>query len=206
MRTTILKSIPWIAIGQILGTIIIIPLGYYFINKYYYGSIKYNNEAEQYYQQYINNSDTIEMVLPQYDSDLYLYNTDAKRVFESFQLREKKGITMKDLLHANYIPFYSAAHNKYFNIMSFGDYSFEAWEGKKVILYVNKDDIRNLQYGTKENPIPVLQVKGVKSSIRSCNRDFDTLYMNEFYKNNVIRYLKYKMSKKEFNQRFKNNK
>ena len=65
--------------------------------------------------------------------------------------------------------------------------------------------MQNPQYGTKENPVPVLKMVGVNESIRLDNKDFDTTYMNEFYKNNVIRYLKYKMSKEEFNKRFKKN-
>ena len=74
----------------------------------------------------------------------------------------------------------------------------------KVILTVNKDDMNNPEYGTKENPVPVLKDIGVDESIRDYEKDYDKAYMDSFYRENVIRYLKYKMPKSEFKRRFKN--
>ena len=36
--------------------------------------------------------------------------------------------------------------------------------GRKVILTVNRDDMNNPEYGTKENPVPVLKDVGVDES------------------------------------------
>ena len=75
---------------------------------------------------------------------------------------------------------------------------------RKVILTVNRDDMNNPEYGTKENPVPVLKDVGVDESIRDNDQDYNKKYMDSFYRENVIRYLKYKMSKSEFKRRFKN--
>ncbi|QKH89873.1 hypothetical protein FIU21_10380 [Prevotella melaninogenica] len=76
--------------------------------------------------------------------------------------------------------------------------------GRKVTLTVNMDDMNNPEYGTKENPVPVLKDVGVDESIRDYDKDYDKAYMDSFYRENVVRYLKYKMSKSEFKRRFKN--
>ena len=75
--------------------------------------------------------------------------------------------------------------------------------GMKVILTVNREDMNNPEYGTKENPVPVLRDMGVEESIRDNDKDYDKAYMDSFYRENVIGYLKYKMPKGEFKRRFK---
>ena len=67
-----------------------------------------------------------------------------------------------------------------------------------------EDYMNNPAYGTKENPVPVLKDIGVDESIRDYEKDYDKAYMDSFYRENVIRYLKYKMPKSEFKRRFKN--
>ena len=105
----------------------------------------------------------------------------------------------------SYNPFYSVEYKKYLSIMYFVDISQMYWPyGRKVILTVNRDDMNNPAYGTKENPVPVLKDVGVDESIRDNDQDYNKKYMDSFYRENVIRYLKYKMSKSEFKRRFKN--
>ena len=76
--------------------------------------------------------------------------------------------------------------------------------GMKVTLMVNKDEMNNPKYGTKENPVPILRYIGVDESIRDYDKDYDRKYMDSVYSENVIGYLKYKMPKGEFKRRFKN--
>ena len=77
--------------------------------------------------------------------------------------------------------------------------------GMKVILTVNRDDMNNPEYGTKENPVPVLKDVGVDESIRDYDKDYDKAYMDSFYRGRMSYvYLKYKMPKSEFKRRFKN--
>jgi hypothetical protein len=205
---TVFKNIPWIVIGKIIGVALIIPIGNYLLNHFYYGGYKYNDEKEieQYYQQYIDNSDTLMLTMPKYGSEYYPPNKWGRTGSEtlSFEMRRNKG-TMDDFIHVPIVSFYSIKYKKHFVLMYFGYFiGMHDWGGVDVILTVNKDDMQNPEYGTEENPVPVLKAVGLTKSIRSNNKDFDTTYMNEFYNNNVKRYLKYKMSKEEFNKRFKN--
>ena len=64
--------------------------------------------------------------------------------------------------------------------------------------------MNNPEYGTKENPVPVLKAVGVSEPIWFSGKDTDSVFMDNFYRNNVINYLKYKMPKEEFERRFKN--
>ena len=66
--------------------------------------------------------------------------------------------------------------------------------------------MNNPQYGTKENPVPVLNVVGVSEPIWYDGRDTDSVFVDKFYRDNVIQYLKYKMPKEEFERRFKGKK
>ena len=63
--------------------------------------------------------------------------------------------------------------------------------------------MNNPAYGTKDNPVPVLKAVGVSEPIWFSGKDTDSVFMDNFYRNNVINYLKYKMPKEEFKRRFK---
>ena len=88
------------------------------------------------------------------------------------------------------------------NIISFRDVPGR-YGGKKVTLIVNREDMNNPQYGTEDNPVPVLNAIGVSEPIWFNGSDTDSVFMDKFYRNNVIQYLKYKMPKEEFERRFK---
>ena len=199
----IFKHIPMVTLGQILGTVVGFPLLIFLINIFYYSN-KYNDDAEQYYEDYMNNSYDIEVAMPEEKSKCYLKNQDEDvKTVETFRTR------MVNNYFANpsgwYIPFFSVEYKKYLSIMYFVDTSQMYWPyGRKVILTVNRDDMNNPEYGTKENPVPVLKDIGVDESIRDNDQDYDKAYMDSFYRENVIRYLKYKMPKSEFKKRFKN--
>ena len=51
----IFKYFPMVTLGQIIGTVIVFPLLLFLINIFYYSN-KYNDDAEQYYKEYMNNS------------------------------------------------------------------------------------------------------------------------------------------------------
>ena len=199
----IFKYIPMVTLGQILGTVVGFPLLCFLINIFYYSN-KYNDDAEQYYKEYMNKSYDIEVMMPEEKSQCYLKNQDEDvKTVETFRTR------MVNNYFANpsgwYIPFFSVEYKKYLSIMYFVDTSQMYWPyGRKVILTVNRDDMNNPEYGTKENPVPVLKDIGVDESIRDNDQDYDKAYMDSFYRENVIRYLKYKMPKSEFKKRFKN--
>ena len=198
----IFKYIPMVTLGQILGTIVGFPLLVFLINLFYFSN-KYNDNAEQYYKEYMNNSYDIEVTMPEEKSQCYLKNQD-----ENFRATETFITKMDNNYFSNpdgvYMPFYSGKYKKYFSIMCFLGLQDMWWPyGMKVFLTVNKDDMNNPAYGTKENPVPVLKDIGVDESIRDNDQDYDKAYMDSFYRENVIRYLKYKMPKSEFKRRFK---
>ena len=199
----IFKYIPMVTLGQILGAVVGFPLLVFLVNLFYFSN-KYNDDAEQYCEDYMNNSYDIEVAMPEEKSKCYLKNQDEDvKTVETFRTR------MVNNYFANpsgwYIPFFSVEYKKYLSIMYFVDTSQMYWPyGRKVILTVNRDDMNNPEYGTKENPVPVLKDIGVDESIRDNDQDYDKAYMDSFYRENVIRYLKYKMPKSEFKKRFKN--
>ena len=199
----IFKYIPMVTLGQILGTVVGFPLLCFLINIFYYSN-KYNDDAEQYCKEYMNNSYDIEVTMPQDNSKYYLENQDEDvKTVETFT----KKIDGNYFANPSgwYIPFYSVEYKKFLSIMYFVDISqMYCLYGRKVILTVNRDDMNNPEYGTKENPVPVLKDVGVDESIRDNDQDYNKKYMDSFYRENVIRYLKYKMPKSEFKRRFKN--
>ena len=199
----IFKYIPMVSLGQILGTVVGFPLLCFLINIFYYSN-KYNDDAEQYYKKYMNNSYDIEVTMPQDNSKYYLENQDEDvKTVETFTKKIDGNYFANP--SGSYNPFYSVEYKKFLSIMYFVDISqMYCLYGRKVILTVNRDDMNNPEYGTKENPVPVLKDVGVDESIRDYDKDYDKAYMDSFYRENVIRYLKYKMPKSEFKRRFKN--
>ena len=199
----IFKYIPMVTLGQILGTAVVFPLLCFLINIFYYSN-KYNDDAEQYCKEYMNNSYDIEVTMPEDKSKYYLENQDENvETMETFTTKIDGNYFANP--SGSYNPFYSVEYKKYLSIMYFVDTSQMYWPyGRKVILTVNRDDMNNPEYGTKENPVPVLKGIGVDESIRDYDKDYDKAYMDSFYRENVIRYLKYKMPKSEFKRRFKN--
>ena len=152
----------------------------------------------------MNNSYDIEVTMPEERSQYYLKNQN-----EDVETVETFITKIDGNYFANpegwYIPFYSVEYKKFLSIMYFVDISqMYCLYGRKVTLTVNRDDMNNPEYGTKENPVPVLKDIGVDESIRDNDQDYDKAYMDSFYRENVIRYLKYKMPKSEFKRRFKN--
>ena len=199
----IVKYFPMVTFGQIVGSVIVFPFILFLINIFYYSN-KYNDDAEQYCKEYMNNSYDIEVAMPEEKSKYYIENVD-KDVITSETFRERIDNNYFSNPRGLFLPFYSVEYKKYFNIMCFLGANLMHWPyNRKVILTVNRDDMNNPAYGTKENPVPVLKDIGVDESIRDNDQDYDKAYMDSFYRENVIRYLKYKMPKSEFKRRFKN--
>ncbi len=202
--TKYMSFIPWVLIGQVIGTLVVIPLGYFLFDKFYY-STKYERDdaVMEVYRSYMQQSYVIKCKMPDENSKCYLENVDNDVVtHERFKVKSRSNYF--DNPSAEYVPFYSMEHKKFFNIIFMGYFTTWGFYNKEVYLTVNKDDMYNPEYGTKDNPVPVLKMIGVDESIRDGDKDYDKAYMDSFYRKNVIRYLKYKMSKKEFERRFKN--
>ena len=111
----IFKYIPMVTLGQILGTVVGFPLLIFLINQFYYSN-KYNDDAEQYCEDYMNNSYNIEISMPEEKSQYYLENQDEEfHMSETFITKMDKNYFSNP--RAVYIPFYSVEYKKYFNII-----------------------------------------------------------------------------------------
>ena len=198
----IFNHIPMVLVGQIIGGMLVVPFIYFLINKLYF-PYKYNDNVEVYAEEYIKKSRRIKVYMNDYDSKMYLSNLEPEtKTLETFMVKMDGNYFANP--EARYIPFYSPEYKKYFSIMYFDFPKVYGYDNKEVYLTVNEDEMNNSAYGTKDNPVPVLKMVGVHESIRDNDRDYDQAYMVSFYHNNVIRYLKYKMPKEEFERRFKN--
>lgn len=194
---------PMVTLGQIIGCVVCFPLLIFLVNVFYYSN-KYNDDAVLYYKDYIKKSYNIIVTMPEEKSKYYLKNQDQDiKTSETFIKKIDNNFFSNP--EGYYIPFYSVEYKKYFSIMCFIGMNEMYWPyGMKVTLMVNKDEMNNPKYGTKENPVPILRYIGVDESIRDYDKDYDRKYMDSVYSENVIGYLKYKMPKGEFKRRFKN--
>lgn len=195
------RFIPYTALGRIIGGVIVVPLLYWIINLLFFSN-KYNDVTEQNADAYIKRSVIKEITMPAYDSGKYIGKHLVGHL--SYALNAQSD-GLSNTLIANTITFFCDKYQKYFIVICFKDYSIDDWENERVSIFVNKDEMLNPQYGTKDNPIPILQIKGIDKSIRVNNLDFDKSYMDRFYVYNVIQYLKYRMPKDEFERRFSGN-
>ncbi|QNN40657.1 hypothetical protein [Pedobacter roseus] len=81
--------------------------------------------------------------------------------------------------------------------------------GKETLMTINKDDLKNPTYGTKENPIPVFRVRENLPDSINKNRGAQDGWNVDITENqfiyNVEQYLTYIMPKEEFQRRFGKN-
>ena len=198
-----ISFIPWVLLGSLIGSAFVVPMVSNLIDKFYYKEKYNNNNAAIFYNQYKDNSYIIKVSMPNAGSKLYLHNVDR----EKYPLCEVFDTTYdsRNFFNnpsADYTSFYCKECKKYMNIIAFMNVNGSYGE-KELYLTVNRDDMNNPEYGTKDNPVPVLKAVGVSEPIWFSGKDTDSVFMDKFYRNNVINYLKYKMSKEEFERRFK---
>ncbi|MCV9930475.1 hypothetical protein OIU83_22635 [Flavobacterium sp. LS1R49] len=198
-------GIPY-AIGYILAGIIGLPLLLYAVNLLFFQT----NDGEKYMQQYIQNSEEIKLFMPELKprdpSSLVIepYGWEQHTIFLS-----RKG----GKINIDFITFFSEEYKKYFSIrlaqeVFFGYFRMKLFN-RPIIITVNKDDMANPLYGTKENPIPVFKVvgDGKPITINTSDKNGNIIYLNydvtqQMYEDNVFYHLTYIMPKEEFVARF----
>ena len=204
-KVKFISFVPWVTIGSLIGSLFIVPMMPKIVDALYYKD-KYNNDASKFYKKYIEDSVCVKVVIPDFDSELFLHNSDddIHSLGETFitTYDSKKYFSNPS---ADYRIFYSKEYKKYLNIIAFQNVQ-GSYGNKTVYLTINRDDMNNPEYGTKDNPVPVLKAVGVSEPIWFSGKDTDSVFMDNFYRNNVINYLKYKMPKEEFERRFKKGK
>lgn len=171
------------------------------------------NDADKYYKQYFASITTVKVLpLKIVDPDYAIHYTHYNTGFTL--------IGYKALSGSIYVfNFQDSISNKYFSLRLFDKkYEFthfarELLVNNEVLAYVNKDDLNNPIYGTKEKPIPVFSYKGIKEPIRISSQSpgsvngYESIEPTQAeYEHNVLLYLKYIMTKDEFKKRFESGK
>ncbi|KQO20394.1 hypothetical protein ASF10_17075 [Flavobacterium sp. Leaf82] len=198
-------------IGWFIGSFVLFP-----VMLHFYSTFSINrNEGKKYYQSYINNSVEIKIKISEYEEKGKIYGITFKSgsYLASYSRSGSNNGAMDKLIC------YSQENKKYFAVTVFdflfqyGQSKFEIirriLDNKEIFITVNKDDLANPKYGTKENPIPVFNYKGIEKTIM-VNVGNDGYIILEptqkEYEHNVITYLTYIMPKEEFKERFEKRK
>ncbi len=189
------------ALGYIIGTVIVVPIVLYLLNLIFFTPRKVTeNQIDNYIENSIETKDNVGKYPPYVPGNLG---------------KEKLGLNSKSVTrvldrHSQYLvyhgySYYSKKHKKFFNliVINWGGGIYNGLdEEEDIFIYVNKEDLNNPEYGTIDNPVPILHFIGVNKSIRPDNKDFNKIYMSNIYRENVKLYLTYFMSKKEFKARY----
>jgi len=208
-------------IGYIIGAIIILPVlllifNFFFINK---------NDAKPVLKDYVKNSIEEKVNLPSIFPKGYkptpsnvdsFYFYQSKRVLTSLGTKNM-GRSANTNTKMEYRTFYIESHKKYFSIVMFDNYHegvpqmadafWSIINDKALFITINKDDLKNPQYGSKENPVPVFKVRGADRPLTEFwDESKPTIQYDvseDQYHYNLLMYLTFVMPKKEFNERFR---
>lgn len=211
-------GIPY-AVGYLIAGLILLPLLIFIVNNFFF---KGNEINENIIKNYLENSVNLPVVIdleankPKYTiEDLKNNKEDGTFGYEIYTAFLSRG---GGKIYIDKLTFYAKEYEKFFTIRltNMGD-QFNLFEviqhlNNKVIITVNKDDINNIKFGTRDRPVPVFKVVGDGKPLlidRTVNGK--TTYENlditqKEYENSVSTHLKYIMTKEEFKERFEKNK
>ena len=165
------------------------------------------NNGEKYAQQYIDESEYVTLHIPEGIKDV-TYRAGGMRI----------GILMNstERIRTDRLAFYDNYYKKYFCIFVIeperrttvrqgmivvNDIRYR----KTIRARINKYELNSPRYGSKENPVPVLDYDYDLQRLRSAYDDKEYEYAfsrPSYYKRAVELYLTYMMSKEEFKERF----
>ena len=165
------------------------------------------NDGEKYVQQYIDESEYVTLHIPKGKMDV---DYGPESIMTGVLMNSTKRIRTDSIL------FYDSIYKKYFCVFvieperrnlgrqsSFveDDISYR----KTIKARINKYELNSPRYGSKENPVPVLDYDYDLQRLRSAYDDKEYEYAFSrpaYYKRAVELYLTYMMSKEEFKERF----
>ena len=165
------------------------------------------NDGEKYAQQYIDESEYVTLHIPERIKDV-TYRAGGMRI--GILMNSTKRITTDRL------AFYDKYYKKYFCVFVIEP---EHWETggqgeivvndiryrKTIKARINKYELNSPRYGSKENPVPVLDFDYNLQEFRDAyyGEQFKYAFSRPaYYKRAVELYLTYMMSKEEFKERF----
>ena len=165
------------------------------------------NDGEKYVQQYIDESEYVTFHYPDGIQDV---TYRAGSIMTGVLMNSTKRIRTDSL------AFYDKYYKKYFCVFVIEPESRETVRQSMIVVKdiryrktikarINKYELNSPQYGSKENPVPVLDYDYDLQRLRSAYDDKEYEYAfsrPDYYKRAVELYLTYMMSKEEFKERF----
>ena len=165
------------------------------------------NDGEKYVQQYIDESEYVTLHIPEGIKDV---TYRAGSIMTGVLMNSTKRIRTDSIL------FYDSIYKKYFCVFvieperrNMGRQSSVVEDDisyrKTIKARINKYELNSPRYGSKANPVPVLDYDYDLQRLRSAYDDKEYEYAfsrPSYYKRAVELYLTYMMSKEEFKERF----
>ena len=165
------------------------------------------NDGEKYAQQYIDESEYVTLHIPERIKDV-TYRAGGMRI--GILMNSTKRITTDRL------AFYDKYYKKYFCVFVIEpEHRGTGGQGEIVVndiryrktikARINKYELNSPRYGSKANPVPVLDYDYDLQEFRDAYDDKEYEYAFSrpaYYKRAVELYLTYMMSKEEFKERF----
>ena len=165
------------------------------------------NDGEKYVQQYIDESEYVTFHYPDGIQDV---TYRAGSIMTGVLMNSTKRIRTDSL------AFYDKYYKKYFCVFVIEPESRETFRQSEIVendissrktikARINKYELNSPRYGSKENPVPVLDYDYDLQGLRSAYDDKEYEYAFSrpaYYKRAVELYLTYMMSKEEFKERF----
>ena len=165
------------------------------------------NDGEKYVQQYIDESEYVTFHYPEGIQDV---TYRAGSIMTGVLMNSTKRI------RTDSFAFYDKYYKKYFCVFVIEPESRETVRQGMIVVNdiryrktikarINKYELHSPRYGSKENPVPVLDYDYDLQRLRSAYDDKEYEYAfsrPDYYKRAVELYLTYMMSKEEFKERF----
>ena len=165
------------------------------------------NDGEKYVQQYIDESEYVTFHYPDGIQDV---TYRAGSIMTGVLMNSTKRIRTDSL------AFYDKYYKKYFCVFVIEPESRETFRQSEIVendissrktikARINKYELNSPRYGSKTNPVPVLDYDYDLQEFRDAYDDKEYEYAfsrPDYYKRAVELYLTYMMSKEEFKERF----
>ena len=165
------------------------------------------NDGEKYVQQYIDESEYVTFHYPEGIQDV---------TYRAGSIMTGVLMNSTERIRTDSLAFYDKYYKNYFCVFVIEPESRETVRQGMIVVNdiryrktikarINKYELNSPRYGSKENPVPVLDYDYDLQRLRSAYDDMEYEYAFSrpaYYKRAVELYLTYVMSKEEFKERF----
>ena len=165
------------------------------------------NDGEKYAQQYIDESEYVTFHYPDGIQDV---------TYRAGSIMTGVLMNSTERIRTDSLAFYDKYYKKYFCVFVIEPESRETFRQSEIVendissrktikARINKYELNSPRYGSKANPVPVLDFDYDLQRLRSAYDDKEYEYAfsrPDYYKRAVELYLTYMMSKEEFKERF----